>query len=211
VTRPSHRHGAHRRPPTTVVQRAVTIVPVAVLAVVVAILAVGVPTPARAAPPTPVFGPAIDAYARYDPQRTCDPTAKPGVVDVRDLLNRTYGVHASGIARPCGSGTSEHYEGRALDYMLNVDTPADRAVADDLLTWLLATDQYSNRHAMARRLGVMYVIWNKQIWGAYRADEGWRSRPCDGTPSDCHTNHIHVSFSWAGASEQTSWWTGAPA
>jgi hypothetical protein len=178
------------------------------LATVVAVLGGLVATaaaPAVAAPPTPDFGPAIDAYATYDPQRTCDPTAKPGVLDVRNLLNQTYGTHRSGITRSCGSGTSEHYEGRALDYSLNVNTAADRAVANDILAWLLATDQYGNKHAIARRLGIMYIIWNRQIWGAYRPQ--WRPYSCDGTPSSCHTNHIHFSFSWAGARRQTTWWT----
>jgi hypothetical protein len=178
------------------------------LATVVAVLGGLVATaaaPAMAAPPTPDFGPAIDAYATYDPQRTCDPTAKPGVLDVRNLLNHTYGTHPSGITRSCGSGTSEHYEGRALDYSLNVNTAADRAVANDILAWLLATDQYGNKQAIARRLGIMYIIWNRQIWGAYRPQ--WRPYSCDGTPSSCHTNHIHFSFSWAGARRQTTWWT----
>jgi len=104
---------------------------------------------------------------------------------------------------------SEHEEGRALDYMLDANNAADRAVANDFLGWLLATDQYGNQHAMARRLGVMYIIWNRQIWGAYRASEGWRTYSCDGTPGSCHTNHIHISFSWAGALRQTTWWTQA--
>src|SRR5690348_16288839 len=89
-----------------------------VVAVLVSLLA---PAAAQAAPPAPPFGPAIDGYARYEPQTTCDPTDKPGPVDVRDLLNRTYGTHAAGISRPCAADTSEHYEGRALDYMLSVD------------------------------------------------------------------------------------------
>ncbi|GAA0813021.1 hypothetical protein [Spirilliplanes yamanashiensis] len=164
--------------------------------------------PATAAPVTPAFGPAVDAYAAYAPQRTCDPTAKPGVVDVRDLLNRTYGTHSSGIGRACRTNTSEHYEGRALDYSLNVTRPADVTVANDVLAWLLATDRHGNPHAIARRLGVMYIIWNKRIWRAYRP--GWGAYSCDGTPSGCHTNHIHISFSWAGARRQTTWWTARP-
>jgi hypothetical protein len=166
--------------------------------------------PAQAAPPTPDFGPAIDAYARYEPQTTCDPSAKPGVLDVRAVLNRAYGPHTAYIERACGAGTSEHYEGRALDYMLDVNNAADRAVAEDLISWLLATDRHGNRHAIARRLGVMYIIWNAQTWGAYRPADGWRPRPCNGTPSDCHTNHVHISFSRAGASRQTTWWTARP-
>jgi hypothetical protein len=175
-------------------------------AVVLSGLVVVIAPHAVAAPATPSFPARIDAYARYDPERICDPVAKPGVVDFRNLLNRTYGRHSSAIGRPCGSGTSEHYEGRALDYFLNAASRADSAVARDLIKWLLATDAHGNRHAMARRLGIMYIIWNRQIWGAYRPS-AWRPYTCNGTPSSCHTNHIHLSFSWSGARRQTTWWT----
>jgi hypothetical protein len=165
------------------------------------------PTSATAAPATPNFGPAIDAYAAYDGQRTCDATAKPGVVGYRDLLNATYGVHNSGIGRACNDGgQSEHKEGRALDYALNVNDAGQRAIANDILNWLLATDRHGNANANARRLGVMYLIWNRQIWYASNPGAGWQNYPCSGDPSDCHTNHIHTSFSWAGALKQTSWW-----
>jgi hypothetical protein len=73
------------------------------------------------------------------------------------------------------------------------------------LNWLLATDQYNNKHAMARRLGIMYIIWNRQIWASSRASEGWRPY----TRDNPHTDHIHFSFSWAGARRQTTWWTAA--
>jgi len=52
---------------------------------------VGTAAPAAAAPATPAFGPAIDGYAAYDPQDTCDPTDKPGVVSFKNLLAETYG------------------------------------------------------------------------------------------------------------------------
>jgi hypothetical protein len=86
--------------------------------------------------------------------------------------------------------------------MLNVNNSADRAVAGDVLNWLLATDQYGNRHAMARRLGIMYIIWNRQVWRAYQSSSGWQ--PYSG--SNPHTDHIHFSFSWPGARKQTTWW-----
>ncbi|GAA3937167.1 hypothetical protein GCM10023085_18190 [Actinomadura viridis] len=169
----------------------------------VTVLSLGV-VPAHAAPGTPNFGPGIEGYAGYDGQDTCDPVAKPGVSGFRDLLNRAYGSHTAYITRACDvGGTSEHKEGRALDYMLDVNDGADRAVADDVLSWLLATDQYGNRHAMARRLGVMYIIWNRRIWKAYEASSGWQSY----SGSNPHTDHIHVSFGWAGARKQTTWWS----
>lgn len=170
------------------------------------LVATGAPA-ASAAPATPTFPAAIDDYAEYAAQRTCDPTAKPGVTGVKDLLQTTYGSHDWGIGRDCGAGdTSEHKEGRALDYHFNYYNSAERADAQDFLAWLLATDQHGNRHANARRLGVMYIIWNHQIWSSYRANDGWRSYQ----GSNPHTDHIHLSFSWAGARKQTSWWGAAP-
>ncbi|MGC5285256.1 FG-GAP repeat domain-containing protein, partial [Micromonospora sp. DT231] len=164
-----------------------------------------------AAPPTPDFGKSIDGYASYDGQDTCDPTAKPGVVAFKNLLNATYRPHSYGIGRACNDGgTSEHKEGRALDYMLDVNNSGQRATATDILNWLLATDKYGNKHANARRLGIMYLIWNRQIWKSYESSAGWQTYSCDGSASGCHTNHIHFSFSWAGARKQTSWWTVAP-
>ncbi|MFB7089296.1 hypothetical protein ACFCZF_28520, partial [Streptomyces sp. NPDC056296] len=173
------------------------------MGLVLAAATILVATPASAAPSTPDFGPAIDAYADYDPQDTCDPTAKPGAVGLRDLLNEAYGSHTSYFTRACDSGgTSEHKEGRALDYMLNYYDSGERAVAEDVLTWLLKTDKHGNKHANARRLGIMYLIWNDRIWSSSQAADGWREY--DG--SNPHTDHIHFSLSWAGARQQTSWW-----
>jgi hypothetical protein len=161
---------------------------------------------ARAVPETPEFGPEIDGYAANDAQDTCDPDPKPGTVALRSILNDAYGDHTGYIGRACDQGgTSEHKEGRALDYMLNVDDRDDRDVANSFLGWLLDTDQYGNKHAMARRLGVMYIIWNHRIWSAARASDGWREYG----GANPHTDHIHISQSWAGARKQTTWWTAA--
>ncbi|WP_433391697.1 FG-GAP repeat domain-containing protein [Micromonospora sp. KLBMP9576] len=178
---------------------------VASLGAVVAATVAIAPTGALAAPPTPSFSSAIDEYASYDGQSTCDPTPKSGVAGFKDLLNATYGSHTWGIGRDCGVGDrSEHKEGRALDYHFNYYDSAQRADADDLLNWLLATDRHGNKHAMARRLGMMYIIWNNRIWNAYEASSGWQ--PYSGASP--HTDHIHFSFSWAGAEKLTSWWAG---
>lgn len=172
------------------------------------IVAAGVafmPAPAQAAPTAPVFGATIDAYAVSDPQDTCSETAKPGALGFRELALRNYPTTTDlGIVRRCGAdGASEHEEGRAFDWGVNANNAADRARAEELLAWLLATDRFGNKHANARRLGVMYIIWNHRIWGAYLPDQGWR--PYTGT--NPHTDHVHVSFSWAGALKETTWWT----
>lgn len=148
----------------------------------------------------------IDGYARYEPQRTCSPTVKPGTAALqRLLLAGAPGSRSLGISRACSiGGSSEHKEGRAFDWGVLVSRPAEAGAAEGFLARLLATDEVGNRHALARRMGVMYVIWNRQIWSAYRLDDGWR--PYSGRSP--HTDHVHVSLSWAGAMGQTSFWSG---
>ena len=48
------------------------------------------------------------------------------------------------------------------------------------------------------------MIWNHKIWGAYSASAGWRKY----TGANPHTDHVHISFTWAGARKKTSFWTG---
>jgi murein L,D-transpeptidase YcbB/YkuD len=163
--------------------------------------------PAQAAPTTPVFDASIDPYAVEDLEKTCDPDAKPGVLSFRELALRSYPTTRDlGIVRACDpNSVSEHEEGRAFDWGVNANNAADKARAEEMLAWLLATDQYGNKHANARRLGIMYLIWNRKIWGAYLPDQGWRTY----SGTNPHTDHVHVSFSWAGARKQTTWWTKA--
>ena len=84
----------------------------------------------------------------------------------------------------------------------------ERKKAEHLLNWLLAPDEFGNQFAMARRLGVMYIIWNKQMWRSYSG--AWAPYACSGATS-CHQDHVHFSFGWAGAYKKTSFWTGAVA
>ena len=130
--------------------------------------------PAGAAPSTGSFPAGIEPLARYVGQSTCDPTEKPGTVALRSLVQATYpSVNGGGISRACDvGGRSEHKEGRAWDWMLDASDPVEAARAEDFLTWLLAPDAQGNRYAMARRLGVMYVIWNAKVWESYAADDG---------------------------------------
>lgn len=147
----------------------------------------------------------VEPFAPYQPQVSCDPHAKQGTSAFRDLMLRRFdNGHDLGIARACDvGGDSEHKEGRAWDWGLDATEQADRATATKALTWL--TEQVAGDPARrAKRLGVMYMIWNGRIWSAARASEGWRSY----NGSSPHTDHIHVSLSWNGATKRTSWWTG---
>lgn len=147
----------------------------------------------------------IEPYASHEPQTTCSPTAKPGTVVLRDSLLGVHPVTRNlGIVRACHlGGRSEHKEGRAFDWGAYVHRPLERAAVERFLAQLLATDADGNRHALARRMGVMYVIWNGSIWSASRAGEGWR-RYSGPSP---HTDHVHISLNWAGARGQTSFFT----
>jgi hypothetical protein len=174
----------------------------------VAFLLVLLPTAAHAAVPTaPVRLPSsIEGFSTYQKQTTCSPTAKPGTVKLKNMLLKTYpGTRSLGISRSCSAGgTSEHKEGRAFDWGVRYSSTSERAKANAFLTWLLKTDAAGHKAANARRLGVMYVIWNKRIWGAYAAGSGWR--PYGG--SNPHTDHVHISLSRAGGAGTVSFWTG---
>lgn len=157
------------------------------------LLAVSVAAPADALK-------AVEPYGSYQPQVSCDPVAKPGVLAFRGLINRQFGGGDLGITRSCSvGGTSEHKEGRAWDYALNWHNPRDRAKAKRVIEWL--TEPVARDPARrAKRLGVMYMIWNRRIWSS----GGWR--PYTGTSP--HRDHIHFSFTWNGAMRRTSWYTG---
>lgn len=161
---------------------------------------------ASAAPASRTPSRTIEVYSRYQPQTTCSPQAKPGVVLFMKMTLKSYpGTGSSGIVRACAQGgRSEHKEGRAWDWRLDHSNPRQRQQASDMVRWLLATDAYGNQRAQARRLGLMYVIWNRKIWSASSPDAGWRTY----TGADSHTTHMHFSFSVLGAQGATSFWTG---
>ena len=166
-------------------------------------LTVGLAPAAHAAIPTPpkpsrVLPVALDARG-YSPQVSCDPRAKPGVTAFAALMTARYKTGAKGTYRPCQGSTSEHYESRALDWMLSVNNPTQKAIANSVTTWLSA-----NKGAMARRFGIQYIIWNRRIWGVWDPAGRWKAY----TGSVPHTDHVHFSFSWDGAMKRTSWWTG---
>jgi len=167
------------------------------------------PTSAGATLPTPQFAAGIDAYAAYEGQTECASVPTPGLLALRQLIATSYpGVAGLGqLIRDCAQGgKSEHKDGRAVDWIVNVNSPVQRAAAEDFLGWLLATDVHGNAHANLRRLGIMYVIWNRQVFEAYRRDPAWA--PYNGASP--HTDHIHISMSWAGARLETSWWASTP-
>jgi peptidoglycan hydrolase-like protein with peptidoglycan-binding domain len=151
---------------------------------------------------------AVEGFAPYLPQVSCDPTVKPGLDALRRTLLAAYGGRDLGVTRGCDIGsTSEHKEGRAWDWGLSAAVPAEKALAEQFLTWLLAPGPNGMAAYNARRLGVMYVIWDSRIWSSYRAAEGWRAY----SGGESHSGHIHISLAWTGAMKRSSWWTGKAA
>lgn len=178
----------------------------------------GVASAAVAAPRAPVpkakaFGPYVDEPAGFERESTCDPVEKPGARALRTLLRRTYGAIPASTVRACSRADSGHEEGRAVDWMVSARVPAQRAMGDAFVAWLQAPDALGNPAAMARRLGVSYVIWRGRLWhpssfgGEWREYSGClhgakRKRPADNT---CHRTHVHISLSWDGAYQRTSY------
>ncbi|MGZ8801954.1 MAG: hypothetical protein ACXWZL_04865 [Mycobacterium sp.] len=168
------------------------------------------PAPAASAkvppPPKALAAATIDAHLGYMPQSTCTPKAKPGTTAVLKLLMSNWGGSSSGISRQCSVGaTSEHKEGRALDWRMSVKSASQRKRVGQAVAWLTA-----NHGEAAYRLGVMYIIWNQRIWSLYYPELGWRKMANRGSLTANHKNHVHISLSWDGAMKQTSWWTGVP-
>lgn len=171
-------------------------------------LAVSPAAPATAAvvqPPSRTLPAALDVYVPYQAQTICDPVARPGTLAFARLMTSHYGIGSTAlIGRTCSSGPSEHYDGRAWDWMLNAYDADQKAVATSVLSWLTAPDANGVRGAMARRFGIMYIIYNRQMWRSYAPERGWA--PYYGASP--HTDHIHFSFNYDGAAGRTSWWTG---
>lgn len=157
-------------------------------------------------PPKTLAATVIDEHPGYDPQSTCSMKAKPGTKAVLDLLRKSWGGGSSGISRHCSvGGTSEHKEGRALDWRMDMKSKSQRSRVSKALSWITA-----NNGEVARRLGIMYVIWNQRIWSTYYPELGWRKMANRGSYTANHKNHVHISLTWDGAMKQTSWWTGVP-
>ena len=168
----------------------------------IAVLVLALAAPAVAGKlPIQRFGPAIDAPAGYKGQSKCDPHVKRGVVAFRKLVMKAFPTTGEGyFTRACSiGGPSEHKDGRAWDWMVSYYSKSDRQKVSRLLGWLFEKDARGRRFARARRLGIMYLIWNKRIWSPW---EGWRAY----TGSSPHRDHVHFSFSWAGARKKTSFW-----
>jgi hypothetical protein len=189
----------------------------AVLVAVLTLTGLALAAPASAAtasPKTPTGMPtAIEPLADEVSQTSCDPFIKPGTAKLASLLVHTYPATHYASAYACGSdgNVSEHYDGRAIDWMVSIRNVAQYADAKAVLSWLLATDSRGNRLAVVRRLGVQYLIYNNRIWeswdGKWHAYNGCASLTSRNYDTSCHRDHMHISLGWNGAMGATTFWT----
>ncbi|WBB71056.1 hypothetical protein [Micromonospora sp. WMMD812] len=128
------------------------------------------------------------------PSESCsvnDPTTS-GCITPR-TLHALQQTKAAGYKRyvSChrSGGGGEHPKGRACDFAAATNgfedrsaTGGDKAYGDSLAAWHVRN---------ASRLGVLYVIWYRQIW---HPGTGWRSYSGGGSPAADHTNHVHLSM-----------------
>jgi hypothetical protein len=120
-----------------------------------------------------------------------DPTTSSGCITPR-TLNALQQAKAAGFTHfvSCfrSGGDGEHPLGRACDFAANatgfegVASGDERTYGNNLAAYFVAN---------ASRLGVMYVIWFRQIWSPAL---GWHAYNLgNGDPSSDHTNHVHLS------------------
>lgn len=180
------------------------------------LLLVAVPLLLSALVAVPAHAQPIEDYAPYQPATRCSPTPKPGTVMLGRWIVRRYGGAFGGISRrPCSKGsTSEHYEGRAFDWTVSATNREDRRRVARFLRGLFAEDQAGNADARARRMGVMYVIWDDRIYSAWREfrPERYKSSGCKRirtcSPTLRHRDHVHISITRRAARGRTSWYAG---
>lgn len=156
----------------------------------------------------------VEDLASYEPTTRCAKAAKPGSTALGAWMVKKYGGTGGATLRACSGGTSEHEDGRAIDWTLDAADPADAARAQAFLDTVLAPDRKGNLAAKARRMGIMYVIWADTMYPAWNgfSPEPYLSSGCpDATqcsPTLRHLDHVHVSLSRAGAKARTSWYVG---
>ena len=153
-------------------------------------------------------------YAPYQPQSTCRKSPRPGTVELAAWIDHRFsGGTATASMRPCDSGgTSEHKDGRAIDWPMNAGRKKDRREVGRFLDTLFADDADGNADALARRMGVMYVIWSDHIYASYDEFDRrkYRSSSCPSLKKCSatlrHRDHVHISLSKPGGRGVTSWY-----
>ncbi len=156
----------------------------------------------------------VDDYASYQGENGCRHRPMKGTKQLAAWMTTSLdGGTAYASMRACSSSTSEHQDGRAIDWMMDATKAADRTEVEEFLESLFATDADGEEHALARRMGIMYIIWNDHMYRAYGnphfAKDDYLSSSCP-SRKRCsktlrHRDHVHISLSKAGGRAETTW------
>ena len=154
----------------------------------------------------PLITTPVETFPLCHIEKACDspPTVRPGVEAFARFVIENLGGTDLGFVRECGSRPSGHYTGSAWDWGMNANDPKDAAKVQELIDWLFAND-----YELYKRAGICYLIWNRQRVPNYKAtiDSPERMNWVPYTGPSPHTDHVHFSFSDAGAMGQTSLYT----
>jgi hypothetical protein len=157
----------------------------------------------------------VDPYASYQGEDGCRAHPMKGTTLLAAWIDKKFdGGAARATMRSCSSSVSEHQDGRAIDWSMDAAKAADRDEVDRFLAKLFATDADGEEHALARRMGIMYVIWNDHMYPAWNGFEPERylSSSCK-SRKRCsttlrHRDHLHISLTRKGGKGRTSWYDG---
>ena len=107
--------------------------------------AAGPPVPGEGLPaapvpaPLPPLPPDVPVTIEYEPQTTCEDSPKPGALRLEQIIKSTYGAHQYHLdSSRLRSGRAQRTQRRrAIDWMVDVRDPQQRANAEAFLGWLL--------------------------------------------------------------------------
>jgi len=183
----------------------------AALLVLLTLIGLGATTASAAV----VYPGPVDPYASYQGEDGCRAHPMKGTKRLAAWIDKKFdGGAARATMRPCSSSVSEHQDGRAIDWSMDATRAADRDEVDRFLAKLFATDADGEEHALARRMGIMYVIWNDHMYRAYGnphfAADNYLSSSCPSrkkcSPTLRHRDHVHISLSRPGGRAETTWY-----
>ncbi len=168
------------------------------------------------AAPASAYTEAPEDYGSYQPEDACRDRPRVGTKALTTWINKSFaGGTAVASLRRCDRSTSEHQDGRAIDWSMDAAKKADRREVRRFLDALFVADADGEAHALARRMGIMYLIWNDGMYSSYTsggADHfGRRAYGCGcGSKTARHRDHVHISLGLRGGRGLTSWYTEKP-
>jgi uncharacterized protein YraI len=132
---------------------------------------------------------------KYDYASQCSGGPSKGAQNLLSFLQSSFPGGRNGGIYNCrsvrgGSNLSLHGEGRAVDYMLNVNNAKEKAIGDRIVA------HFVNNPENAKKFGVQEVIFNRKIWTAFKPTAGMQ--PYNG--ENPHTDHVHIGLNKWGAS-----------